>query len=1347
MRGDLTARSSNVRLMFEVAWCGLVLLLLSGVSVAGGLDKPAFTASADELLAAAHAVPAGDAAVVVLRDETRIAYDARGRAERQYRTVFVVEQPSAIDGWGTLQIDWSPFYQDKPNVKARVISPQGKIAELDPSLVTDAPTVTDSPSVYSDRRELEAPLPRLVVGAVVEETYTIRDREPLLSQGVVEHVVMGGSTPEQRAILTIETPVGHALRVLPRGFATPPRMHQEIRHGVTVRTYDVGPVPALAYRPAGVPSDVATWPSVGIATGASWAAVADGYRRIVDQRIAQGPVELTADLRGATPAETVDRILASVQAHVRYTGIELSDAEIAPWPPAKTLDRGFGDCKDKATLVVALLRAAGIDASVALLSTGPGLDVDPGLPGIGEFDHAIVRAVVGGKPVWIDATADELPAGQLPVDDQGRRALVIAPGTRALVMTPVATPADNVIREVRTYHFPEQGLAHVTEVTTERGAFSDDLRSWYHSSDHAALEKNLSSYVAGVYDGKLVTFSGTTAAVTQPFTFTVEVSDVGRALTGRENVDAYLSRGAAMVQLPPILRKADDEIDAAVRARRHDYVWSKPHVYEVENRLELPVGYTAPQLPPHEQIALGTMTLTTDRRVEGNTLVITYRLDTGKLRLTPAELAATRDAVQQLYAGPQDHIVVEQTGAELLREGKVMDAIAEYRRLVALHPKEALHRDQLADAYRRAGMGMTARRIAQEAVAIEPTADAYDMLAWQLRRDAFGRDFGLGADRAGAIAAYRKAIALDPAHEGALADFASLLVHDERGRPTSSDADRREAISLWQRAKASSKSTRYDAAIVLEMLRAGELAEAETAARAMQEGDARSEFVLVAVAARQGAPAALALVDSLVAPDRRDHVLASVVVDLMHLRRYDEARAIDAQVHGTDATSVAAHLAGSVKPFDLAKLDPSDPRTPALRAVLAITGVGDGHDPPWNAEYAAWVREQHAVAMQVKGMKAFARIPPLAGRDLMASFVTMTVDGDAATGWHVVVSEGANRVSLYVVRTRGRATLLASIDDPVGLGRRVLALVDKGQLATATRWVRWFAADLALEPNARYAPLAKLFDAPSGNSTLDKGTLELAAALMLIWRAPAEALPILQRAKVTGAREDTRQRALLDANLAVRRWRDALVMLRAYVIHDPADLSSVVREARVLVRVGRAHEAADVLDHALAAHPDDHVLLSARAQVSLGAEPWPLAQQWVDKVLACPGTTILDLNNLAWSVVFHAPTPDLARPIAERIEQASTTVTPMVANTLATIEADTGHPYRAWTYLQQSLDAHPDAQPAPDDWYVIGRIAESYGLRDEAIAAYRRIAKSETDSPAPTGYDFASRRLAKLGVH
>lgn len=61
------------------------------------------------------------------------------------------------------------------------------------------------------------------------------------------------------------------------------------------------------------------------------------------------------------------------------------------------------------------------------------------------------------------------------------------------------------------------------------------------------------------------------------------------------------------------------------------------------------------------------------------------------------------------------------------------------------------------------------------------------------------------------------------------------------------------------------------------------------------------------------------------------------------------------------------------------------------------------------------------------------------------------------------------------------------------------------------------------------------------------------------------------------------------------------------------------------------------------------------------------------------------------------------------------------------------------------MPAALDQPPGDSDWYVAGRIAESYGLRDDAIAGYRRIKRPPPDF-MPTAFDLAQRNLARLGV-
>jgi hypothetical protein len=65
-----------------------------------------------------------------------------------------------------------------------------------------------------------------------------------------------------------------------------------------------------------------------------------------------------------------------------HGGCSLARRPSCPVVPTEVLARRYGDCKDKATLLVAWLRAAGIPASLALLAAGYDQDVPETLPGM-----------------------------------------------------------------------------------------------------------------------------------------------------------------------------------------------------------------------------------------------------------------------------------------------------------------------------------------------------------------------------------------------------------------------------------------------------------------------------------------------------------------------------------------------------------------------------------------------------------------------------------------------------------------------------------------------------------------------------------------------------------------------------------------------------------------------------------------------------------------------------------------------------------------------------------------------------------------------------------------------------
>jgi hypothetical protein len=119
-------------------------------------------------------------------------------------------------------------------------------------------------------------------------------------------------------------------------------------------------------------------------------------------------------------------------------------------------------------------------------------------------------------------------------------------------------------------------------------------------------------------------------------------------------------------------------------------------------------------------------------------------------------------------------------------------------------------------------------------------------------------------------------------------------------------------------------------------------------------------------------------------------------------------------------------------------------------------------------------------------------------------------------------------------------------------------------------------------------------------------------------------------------------------------------------------------------------------------------------------------------------------NNAAWLHLFTGTglqsALDLVRkaagPDRERISYGQ-------LNTIAALEAELGELGAAKLDAWQSMENIGRAVPMGPDWLIYGMIAEQLGLRDDAIAAYRRIPRSNH----PDGvFALAQRRLTRLGA-
>lgn len=364
---------------------------------------------------------------------------------------------------------------------ARVFRTDGTVDEA----VESGEGAADSPEIamYTSARNFYVQFPRLEPGDVVELRYrvdSISSRNEF-ADSFGQVVYLQSSDPTAHAEYVLVAPEKRAIHFDSRRL---PTLKQEtaVRDGKKIYRFFADDVPAATPEPAMPP-----WPSVlgfvHVSTFASWKDVGRWYWGIardqfdLDDETRALARKITAQKK--TPLEKVKAVYDWVVENTRYVALEFGIYGYKPRRCVQTVSRGWGDCKDKATVIVTLLKELGIDATIVIVRSGLRGEFDSTVASLSPFDHAI--AYVPSLDLYLDGTAEYTGSSELPAMDAGAMALRVNQGNAELVRLPMPDPERQLRKREVTASLRADGSAQVEIGIEVVGVQAPAMRRRFHA--------------------------------------------------------------------------------------------------------------------------------------------------------------------------------------------------------------------------------------------------------------------------------------------------------------------------------------------------------------------------------------------------------------------------------------------------------------------------------------------------------------------------------------------------------------------------------------------------------------------------------------------------------------------------------------------------------------------------------------------------------------------------------------------------------------------------------------------------------------------------------------------------
>ncbi len=593
---------------------------------------------------------AHDSATVVLYDEYVETIDAQGRATEREREAIRILKPQGRDNAGchvSYDVDEKINY-----FREWTLTADGKVFQAKDTDFAEMGDQSGIPvELFTEKTRVVQP-PAADVGATL-----ICESEELMAPYMQEKAwFIQGAEPAVYEALELDLPEGRTYAadwhnqepVKPVELA-PSHWRWEIKdeHGLALR--DIPSRPSAAALEARM---TVQWGQAAVdGIDSQWRALGQWTTTLEAGRPDPSP-EITAEtqqlIAGAADFYAkAAAITAYIQKNVRYFIVERGIGGLQAHPAAEIFRNRYGDCKDKTTLLISMLEAAGIKAYYVPVDDRRGV-VDPKDPAI-YGDHmitaieippgvndprlqAVVTASDGKRYLIFDPTDERTPVGNLPSELQGGYGLLAAGADSQVIALPVLDPAANGTTRAGRFTLDADGTLSGSVDASHMGPEGADYRLFLKYTDEKERRDFWETHVAQDLPGvTLDSFQFVQAeALDKPIEFHYKVTAHGYAHTA----------GPLLLVRPRVV--GDDQLPCDDKPRKLPIELDSTGRWQDSFDIALPGGYVVDELPDPVDVDAGFASYHSKATANGNVLHYQRVYEVRKVEIPASEWAAFR---------------------------------------------------------------------------------------------------------------------------------------------------------------------------------------------------------------------------------------------------------------------------------------------------------------------------------------------------------------------------------------------------------------------------------------------------------------------------------------------------------------------------------------------------------------------------------------------------------------------------------------------------------------------------------------------------------------------------------